>query len=90
MSEMVSPEAAAFLTLMAEETVLPSDWEVSGLWLAQAQALAQFLADSRARLTLDDAAMLLGLGGLLITMAQREREASAEVGRFLRGEGGAA
>ncbi|MDE0878316.1 MAG: hypothetical protein OSB00_06575 [Sphingomonas bacterium] len=90
MSVTVTPQAAKFLTLMLEETRLPDDWDTSGLWLAHAQQLAQFLADQRGRLPLTDAAMLLGLGGMLVEMATREREASAEAGRFLRGEGGTA
>lgn len=85
---MVSPEAAEFLTLMLEETRLPDDWDVSGLWLVHAQQIAQFMADYRGTLSLKDAAMLLGLGGMLVVMATREREASAEAGRWLRGEGG--
>jgi hypothetical protein len=81
----VSPEAAVFLDLMVNETRLPSDWDVSGFWLAHAQQLAQFMADHRGSFPLSDAAMLLGLGGMLIEMAKREREASAEAGAFLRG-----
>lgn len=86
-SSIVSPEAAEFLTLMLEKTKLPSDWDVSGFWLTSAQQLAQLLADHRGRMSLKDAAMLLGLGGMLVVMAKREREASAAVGAFLRGEG---
>lgn len=86
----VTPEAAEFLTLMLEETRLPDDWDTSGFWLSHAQQLAQFLADHRGRFPMSDAAMLLGLGGMLVEMAKREREASAEAGRWLRGEGDAA
>jgi hypothetical protein len=89
-SEMVSPEAAEILTLMIEETRLPADWDVSGFWLTHAQQLAQFMADQRGEFPLHDAAMLLGLGGMLVVMAKREREASAAAGAFLRGEGSAA
>lgn len=85
---LVTPEAAEFLSLMVEETRLPNDWDVSGFWLAHAQQVAQLMADYRGTLTLKDAAMLLGLGGMLVTMATREREASAAAGNFLRGEGG--
>ena len=87
MTDMVTPEAAEFLTIMLEETRLPADWGVSGFWLVHAQQLAQFLADHRGRLGLEDAAMLVGLGGMLIEMAKRERESSEEAGRWLRGEG---
>lgn len=90
MMNTVTPEAAEFLTLMLEETRLPDDWDTSGFWLSHAQQLAQFLADHRGRIPLTDAAMLLGLGGMLVEMAKREREASAEAGRLLRGEGDAA
>lgn len=86
--ETVSPLAAEFLTLMLEETRLPDDWDVSGFWLTHAQQLAQFLVDYRGQIALEDAAMLLGLGGMLVVMATREREASATAGAFLRGEGG--
>lgn len=85
----VSNEAAEFLTLMLEETRLPADWDTAGFWLTHAQQLAQFLADQRGRIPLDDAAMLVGLGGMLVEMAKREREASAEAGRILRGKGAA-
>lgn len=85
-AQMVSPEAAEILTLMIEETRLPDDWDVSGFWLTHAQQLAQFMADHRGRFPLHDAAMLLGLGGMLVAMAKREREASAAAGAFLRGE----
>lgn len=83
----VTPEAAEFLGLMLEETCLPDGWDTSGFWLTHAQQLTQFLADPRGRIPLEDAAMLVGLGGILVEMAQREREASQEAGRFLRGEG---
>jgi hypothetical protein len=86
-AQMVSPEAAEILTLMIEETRLPDDWDVSGFWLTHAQQLAQFMADHRGQFPLHDAAMLLGLGGILVVMAKREREASAAAGAFLRGEG---
>lgn len=88
MSGTVTPEAAELLTLMMDETRLPEGWDVSGFWLTHAQQLAQFLADQRGRIPFKDAAMLVGLGGMLVTMATREREASAEAGRWLRGEGG--
>lgn len=88
--DFVSPEAAEYLTLMVEETRLPDDWDVSGFWLAHAQQLAQLLADFRGRMDLKDAAMLVGLGGMLVAMATREREASAAAGDFLRGKGGEA
>lgn len=84
----VSPEAAEILILMLEETRLPDDWDVSGFWLAHAQQLAQFIADQRGVISFENAVMLTGLGGMLVEMAKREREASAEAGRFLRGEGG--
>lgn len=90
MTGSVSPQAAEFLTLMIEETVLPKDWDVSGFWLTHAQQLAQFIADNKGGFPLEDAAMLIGLGGMLVEMAKRAREASAEAGRFLRGEGGMA
>lgn len=85
MTDAVSPEAAEFLTIMLEETRLPAEWDVSGLWLIQAQQLAQFLADQRGKIGLSDAAMLVGLGGMLVEMAKRERESSDEAGRWLRG-----
>lgn len=87
MTDIVTPEAAEFLTLMLEETRLPDDWDVSGFWLTHAQQLAQFLADQGSGIPFADAAMLLGLGGMLVQMAKREREASTEAGRWLRGEG---
>lgn len=83
----ISPEAANFLTLMLEETRLPENWDVSGFWLTHAQQLAQFMADHRDKIPFQDAAMLLGLGGMLVVMAKREREASAAAGEFLRGTG---
>lgn len=85
--DVVTPEAAEILSIMLEETRLPADWDVSGFWLVHAQQLAQFLADHRGKLDLKDAAMLVGLGGMLIEMAKRERESSEEAGRWLRGEG---
>lgn len=89
MSDVISREAAEVLTLMLEKgEVLPADWDVSGFWLTHAQQLAQFMADHRGKFPLSDAAMLLGIGGMLVVMAKREREASAEAGAFLRGEGG--
>jgi hypothetical protein len=86
-SDTVSAEAAEFLTLMLEETRLPAGWDTSGFWITHAQQLAQFLADHRGRIPFGDAAMLVGLGGMLVEMAKREREASGEVGRWLRGGG---
>ena len=88
--DIVSQEAAEFLTLMLEETRLPHDWDTSGFWLTHAQKLAQFIADQRGRghISLEDAAMLVGLGGMLVEMAKREREASAEAGRWLRDRNG--
>lgn len=86
MTQVVTPEAAEILTIMLNETRLPAEWDVSGFWLAHAQQLAQFLANHRGKIPLDDAVMLVGIGSMLVEMAQREREASAEVGRFLRGE----
>lgn len=83
MRELVSPEAAEFLSIMLEETRLPDDWDTSGFWLTHAQQLAQFLADYRGRISLEDAAMLTGLGGMLVEMAKREREASGTASRFL-------
>lgn len=85
---LVSPEAAEVLTIMAEGIRLPKDWDVSGFWLDSAQNLAQLLADYRGKMSLEDAAMLTSIGGMLIEMAKREREASAAAGDFLRGEGG--
>ncbi|RVU04118.1 hypothetical protein EOE18_13180 [Novosphingobium umbonatum] len=87
-NQMVTPEAAELLTLMLEETRLPDNWEVSEFWLAHAQMLAQFMADYRAKIAFGDAAMLLGLGGMLVAQAQREREACAAAGTFLRSDGG--
>lgn len=86
MANQVTPEAAEFLKLMLEETRLPADWDTSGFWLSHAQMLAQFMSDQRGSIPFADAAMLLGLGGMLVEMARREREASAEAGRWLRGE----
>ncbi|KPF90209.1 hypothetical protein IP81_15820 [Novosphingobium sp. AAP83] len=88
MSDTVSPEAARILTLMIEETILPANWDVSGLWLDYAQQLAQYVADQRGIISMSDATMLVGLGGVLVEMAKREREACKEIGAFLRGEGG--
>lgn len=92
MSSSVAPEAAEFLTLMVEETILPTDWDVSGFWLTHAQQLAQFLADHRGRMPLHDAAMLVGLGGMLVEMARREREATDATPCLIErsGKGGAA
>lgn len=87
MTDAVSPEAAIFLDLMQNETALPDDWDTSGFWLGHAQQLAQFMADQRGKIGLPEAAMLLGIGGMMIVMATREREASVEAGRWLRGEG---
>ena len=89
-ADMVTPEAAEFLTIMLEEIRLPDDWDVSGFWLDSAQQLAQFLADHRGKISLAHAAMLTGIGGMLVVMAKREVEASAAAGAFLRGKGGAA
>ncbi len=83
--QMVTPEAAEFLTIMLEEIRLPDDWDVTGFWLESAQQLAQFLADHRDKVSLPDAAMLTGIGGMLVVMARREVEASAAAGAFLRG-----
>jgi len=88
MTGTITPAAAEFLDLMVNETQLPESWETSGLWLLQAQQLAQFMADHRGTVELSEAVMLLGLGGMLVEMAKREREASAEAGRWLRGERG--
>lgn len=88
MSDIVTPEAAEFLTLMLKEIRPPEDWETSEFWLTLAQQLAQFLADQRGNIPLQDAAMLVGLGGILVEMAKREREAALQVKRFLRGNGG--
>lgn len=75
-NDTTSPEASELLTLMLEETRLPDDWEISGFWLNYAQQLAQFMADQRGKIPFSDAAMLLGLGGMLVEMAKREREAA--------------
>lgn len=88
MTSTVTPEAAGFLEIMAAEVILPADWDVSGLWLAQAQNLAQFMADHRRVMDVEAGALLAGIGGMMIVMATREREASAAAGAFLRGEGG--
>ena len=88
MTGTITPAAAEFLDLMVNETQLPQDWETSGLWLAHAQNLAQFMADQRGKIEVNEAVMLLGLGGTLVEMAKREREASEEAGRWLRGERG--
>lgn len=90
MTGSVTPAAAEFLQIMSEETRLPADWDTSGFWVSHAQQLAQFMADHRGRIPLSDAAMLVGLGGMLVEMAKREREASAEAGRWLRDRGGEA
>lgn len=84
--DMVTAEAAEVLSIMTNEIRLPDDWDVSGFWLAHAQLLAQFMADQRGKIGLTDAAMLAGIGGMMIEMAKREREASAEAGAFLRGD----
>jgi len=89
-SELVSPEAAEFLTIMLEEIRLPHDWDVAEFWLSSAQHLAQFLADHRGKIALDDAAMLTGIGGMMVVMAKRELEASEAAKTFLRGNGGVA
>ena len=89
-ADMVSPEAAEFLTIMLEEIRLPDDWDVSGFWLDSAQQLAQFLADHRGKISLSNAAMLTGIGRMLVLMAKREVEACAAAGAFLRGNGGGA
>jgi hypothetical protein len=86
---MVTPEAAEFLTIMLEEIRLPDQWDVSGFWLDSAQQLAQFLADHRGKVSLADAAMLTGIGGMLVVMAKREVEAFAAAGGWLRDNGGA-
>lgn len=88
MSSTVTPEAAGFLEIMAAEVILPADWDTSGLWLAQVQNLAQFMADHRRVMDVEGAALLTGIGGMMIVMAKREIEASAAAGAFLRGEGG--
>ena len=90
MTDIVTPEAAEFLTIMLEETRLPATWDTSGFWLTHAQQLAQFLADHRGRISLDNAAMLVGLGGMLVEMAKREREAGAAAARFFDRDGGTA
>ncbi|TZG25890.1 hypothetical protein [Sphingomonas montanisoli] len=90
MANTVSPEAAEFLLLMIEETCLPHDWDTSGLWLSHTQDLAQFLADVRNLVTIDQAAMLVGLGGMLVEMAKREREAADVVACLFERDGGAA
>lgn len=87
--QMVTPEAAEFLTLMLEETRLPDGWDTGGFWLTHAQQLAQFLADHRGRIAFEDAVMLLGLGGMLVEMAKREREASDTAACYFRREGDA-
>lgn len=84
----VSPDAAELLEIMADEIRLPEDWDLSGFWLTHAQMLAEFMAEQRGKFSLDDAAMLAGIGGMLVEMARREREASAAMGAYLRGEGG--
>lgn len=88
--QMVTPEAAEMLSIMLHEIRLPDGWDVSGFWLDSAQNLARFLADHRGKISLEDAAMLAGIGGMIVIMARREREASAAAAAFLRGEGGAA
>ncbi|KQM28753.1 MULTISPECIES: hypothetical protein [unclassified Sphingomonas] len=89
MSGLVTPEAGEMLMLMADEVVLPSDWDVSGVWLNAAQNLARFLVDHKDRLYIDGAALLVVIGGMLIVMAKREREASVTTDAFFNGEGGA-
>ncbi len=90
MTGTVTPEAAEFLAIMAQEVILPDDWDVSGYWLDAAQSLAQFMADHRNAISLQGASVLAGIGGMLVLMATREHEASAAAGAFLRGEGGKA
>lgn len=82
---LVTPQAAEILAIMAEETRLPADWDVSGFWLAHAQQLAEFLAAHREKIPFNDAVMLVGLGGMLVEMASREREASDVAIRLVRG-----
>lgn len=90
MTDTVTQEAAEFLSIMLEETRLPGNWDTSGFWLCHAQQLAQFLADHRTAIGIEDAAMLVGLGGMLVEMAKREREAGALVSGMFRRKGGAA
>lgn len=89
MTGHVTPEAGEMLMLMADEVILPNDWDVSGVWLNAAQNLAQFLVDHQDRVDIDGAALLVGIGGMLIVMAKREREASVVTDAFFNGEGGA-
>ncbi|WP_230629314.1 hypothetical protein [Sphingomonas sp. Leaf37] len=76
MSGYVTPEAGEMLMLMTDEVILPPDWETSGFWLTHAQQLAQLMADMRGHMSLDHAALLAAIGGMMVEMARREREAS--------------
>lgn len=88
MTDMITQEAAEILDIMVNETRLPKDWDTSGFWLSYAQQLAQFVADQRGKIEFRDATMLVCIGGMLVEMAKREREASDQAGRWLRGDRG--
>lgn len=74
---MTVPTASGILTVMQEEILLPDGWEGSGIWRDSAENLAQFIADHRDHIALDDAIMLTGIGGILSVMDRRLREFTA-------------
>lgn len=82
MGSVISPEAAVVMAVIAEETTLVEGWEVSGLWLDGVQNIAQFVADMRGTIGLDDAMMLVGIGAMMLEMAKRERCAAEGSGLF--------
>lgn len=71
---MTSPTIDGILTVMQEEILLPDGWEGSDIWRDSAKNLAQFMADHRDHIGLDDAIMLTGIGGILSVMDRRLRE----------------
>jgi hypothetical protein len=91
----VSDQAADILEKMivcAER--LPENWESAGYWPGAAQFLAQFTADYGLRFDRSEIGALLAIGGQMIIMADREREANPEavVGDWIAafGKGGVA
>jgi hypothetical protein len=69
-----------------------SGWETDGFWLAGVQWLAQFIVNSRGRVSTEDLGVLLSLGGQMVHAAHQERaaaEAAANLIDGLRGKGGA-
>lgn len=89
MMKRPSPAVAVAQCMAEMRDHLPSDWETSGFWQLHADELAAFLATKAHCLSSEDAFLIIGLGAVLLAMAEREEEAAvcagSELARVMKG-----